>query len=65
MTRHRQQFTRDGAGYAFNSAKTRALASATKRLAQENATRVPCPICQLRVLPGALHVHMEIAHGED
>ena len=65
MTRHRQQFAREGSGYNFNSQRTQALTRKMGGVARQNAARVPCSICNLLILPGAMHVHMDIVHGEE
>ena len=65
MTRHRQEFAREGSGLAFMSPRTVEAAGKLKGVAAENARRQPCGICGLAVLPENMARHHERFHAED
>jgi hypothetical protein len=65
MTRHRTQFVREGSGYNFNGPKARALKGKLSLVTAQNAKRVPCSICGIGILPGAMQAHTETVHGDD
>jgi hypothetical protein len=65
MTRHHRQFTRAGSGYNFGGAAAQRIRRNLRATAAVNATRLPCSICALLILPGAMAAHMDIVHGDD
>lgn len=51
-------------GYNFKGQRAVNAERGLARLAAENAQRVQCPHCDLRVMPDALERHVKICHEE-
>lgn len=52
-------------GLSFGGAAAERIKGELTKLAAENARRVPCPHCELAVLPENMGRHVAICHGDD
>lgn len=51
-------------GLNFGGAAAQRMSRQLHSVAEQNARRVPCPECDLRILPEQLARHIEIVHRE-
>lgn len=56
---------RSGMGGALRSARSQEMEKRRRELARINASRIACPICGLKILPGAMAAHRGIMHEEE
>lgn len=52
-------------GLAFGGAAAQRLQRRLAVQARENARRVPCPVCALKILPENMNRHVAIVHGDE
>lgn len=53
------------ANYVFRGERERMVDSGLSRVEAENARRIPCPICNLAVLPERMDYHNGLHHADD
>jgi len=51
--------------FVFRGEREKMVETGLSRVDAENARRIPCPICNLAILPEGMDRHHELHHADD